>query len=110
MASVSEVLPLEVWVRYGPELSQRYLGWEETQLLTIAEEIWHGPLVPVLMGHEAWVSSVAVTPDGQYVVSGSKDRTVRLWDLATGQEVRRFTGHESTVRSVAVTPDGKYVV
>jgi WD40 repeat protein/serine/threonine protein kinase len=110
MASVPDVLPLEVWVRYGPELSQRYLGWEETQLLTIAEEIWHGPPVPLLIGHEAWVSSVAVTPDGQYVVSGSGDNKVRLWDLATGKEVRRFTGHESTVRTVAVTPDGQYVV
>jgi WD40 repeat protein len=35
---------------------------------------------------------------------------VRLWELATGKEVRRFTGHEDSVWSVAVTPDGKYVV
>ena len=51
-----------------------------------------------------------MTPDGRHVVSGSDDKTVRLWDLATGQEVRRFTGHQSSVRSVAVTPDGRYVV
>jgi hypothetical protein len=50
MASVPDVLPLEVWVRYGPELSQRYLGWEETQLLTIAEDIWHPPLAPAAEG------------------------------------------------------------
>jgi WD40 repeat protein len=61
-------------------------------------------------GHEDWVNSVAVTPDGKYVVSGSNDRTVRLWDRATGQEVRRFTGHEGRIISVAVTPDGRYVV
>jgi WD40 repeat protein len=73
-------------------------------------------------GHESWVSSVAVTPDGKYVVSGGgefrifikiferADNAVHLWDLATGNEVRRFTGHEEPVWSVAVTPDGKYVV
>jgi hypothetical protein len=40
MASVPDVLPLEVWVGYGPELSQRYLGWEETQLPQKAEQAW----------------------------------------------------------------------
>jgi serine/threonine protein kinase len=95
MASVPDVLPLEVWVRYGPELSQRYLGWEETQLLTIAEEIWHPSAGPKAADRpRGAVRSLAVTADGKYVVSGSDDKTVRLWDLATGQEVRRFTGHE----------------
>ncbi len=111
MASVPGVLPLEVWVRYGPELSQRYLGWEETQLLTIAEERWRAPLLPVLRGHAWAVNSVAVTPDGKYIVSGSDDQTVRVWELATGQEVRRFrAGLLSAVKTLAVTPDGKYVV
>jgi DNA-binding beta-propeller fold protein YncE len=56
------------------------------------------------------VLSVAVTPDGKYVVSGSEDKTVRVWELATGKEVRRFMGHRSGVNRVAVTPDGQYVV
>jgi hypothetical protein len=72
------------------------------------------PIAPglrmLLTGHEDRVECVAVTPDGRYVLSGSDDRTVRVWELATGREVRRFTGHAGWVRSVAVTPDGKYVV
>jgi WD40 repeat protein/tetratricopeptide (TPR) repeat protein len=63
-----------------------------------------------LTGHKWAVTSVVVTPDGKYVVSGSADKTVRMWRLATGQEVRRFTGHQWGVSSVAVTPGGQYVV
>jgi WD40 repeat protein len=63
-----------------------------------------------LTGHQAAVTSVAVTPDGRYVVSGSEDQTVRVWELATGKEVRRLTGHLGDVESVAVTPDGRYIL
>jgi WD40 repeat protein len=89
-----------------------------------AVRVWDlasGQEVQRFTGHEDWVNSVAVTPDGKYVVSGSgnvyllplilgRDNTVRLWDLASGQEVRRFTGHDGPVYSVAATPDGQYVV
>src|SRR3990170_2498802 len=61
------------------------------------------------MAHHAIVWSVAFSPDGKYVVSGSADRSARVWDAATGQEVARMT-HEDGVNSVAFSPDGKYVV
>jgi len=53
---------------------------------------------------------VAVTPDGRYIVSGSWDQTVRVWERDTGKEVQKLTGHQSGVDSVAVTPDGRYIV
>ena len=53
---------------------------------------------------------MAVTPDGRYVVSGSYDRTLRVWELATGETKRTLQGHTREVRAVAVTPDGRYVV
>jgi WD40 repeat protein len=66
--------------------------------------------VQKLTGHHDWVTSVAVTPDGRYIVSGSLDETVRVWERATGKEVQKLTGHQDGVWSVAVTPDGRYIV
>jgi WD40 repeat protein len=53
---------------------------------------------------------VVVTPDGRYVVSGSKDETLRVWDLTTGETKRTLQGHTNGVSAVAVTPDSRYVV
>jgi serine/threonine protein kinase len=57
-------------------------------------------------GHTNVVSSVAFSADGRQAISGSWDRTIRLWDVTTGDELKRFEGHPKTVRSVAISPDG----
>ncbi len=57
------------------------------------------------------VRSVAFSPDGRRIVSGSYDRTLRLWDAATGQPIEApLTGHTDVVRSVAFSPDGRRIV
>jgi WD40 repeat protein len=64
-------------------------------------------LIRTIKGHEAGVRAVAVLPDGKRALTGSSDRTARLWDLASGKELQRFEGHEAGVWAVAVLPDGK---
>ena len=53
------------------------------------------------------VNSVAFSPDGSTLASGSEDRTIKLWDAQTGALKRTLTGHTSFVYSVAFSPDGK---
>lgn len=62
-------------------------------------------------GHEgSRVACVAISPDGKWLASGgggNRTRTLMLWDLATGKEVRRLGDNMRTVQSVAFSPDGK---
>jgi WD40 repeat protein len=63
-----------------------------------------------LTGHTGFVRTVAVTPDGQTIVSGSDDYAVKLWRLSDGLLLRTLTGFTKTALSVGVTPDGQMVV
>lgn len=65
-----------------------------------------------LSGHTDPVYSVAFAPDGKRIVTGSFDRSVKLWDAATGKELRTFAGkagHQNLVTSVAFSPDGSTI-
>ena len=57
-------------------------------------------------GAYASVSGVALTPDGHKGISGSGDKTVRVWDLESGECIKVLKGHTDSVFDVALTPDG----
>lgn len=65
-----------------------------------------GHRVQTLMGHTNWVTAVTTTREGSHVISGSADRTLRLWE----REVRTLVGHKRHVAGVAITPDGRHAV
>ncbi len=63
--------------------------------------------IKTLNGHLDSVLSVAVSPNGNTIASGSRDRTIKLWNLTTGELLTTLTGHSSPVLSVDFSPDGQ---
>jgi WD40 repeat protein len=63
-----------------------------------------------LEGHTESVTSLAFTPDGGILASGSNDKTVRFWNPDTGQLIRTLSDHNDEVKSVAFSPNGRILV
>ena len=68
------------------------------------------PCILTFTGHSEGVNECAFSPDSTKVVSASDDKTLKLWDVETGIEIRTFTGHSSWVLGCAFSPDGTKVV
>ena len=65
------------------------------------------PAVITLRGHEGWVTTVAFSPDGSWIVSGGEDKTIRIWDSHTGKQIRVFEGHSAALVRLLSVQTGK---
>ena len=64
-------------------------------------------IVPPLRGHSLPVQMVAFSPDGQRLAGGGVDKTVKIWDLTTGQEILMLKGHTSKITSLHFVSEGR---
>lgn len=90
---------------------QNALTRRQDNILAQPRPDWHPPwkLARVISGHLGWVRALAVEPNNQWFASGAGDRTIKIWDLASGQLKLTLTGHISTVRGLAVSPRHPYM-
>jgi WD40 repeat protein/uncharacterized protein YeeX (DUF496 family) len=75
-------------------------------------KIWDtatGKEIMGFLGHTGLIRGVAISPNGQYLVTASEDSTVRIWETATGKEVQTLKGHKKATYAVAFSPDGSRV-
>ncbi len=69
-----------------------------------------GPLIRTLVGHSSWVTAVAALADDRRAISGSHDKTLKLWDIDTGACLATMVGHAGPVRAVAALTDGRRAI
>jgi WD40 repeat protein len=73
-------------------------------------DVQSGACLRILQGHTSIAFTIAISPDGQTIASGSDDQTVRLWNLKTGECLHVMCEHDSWIASVVFSADGQILL
>jgi S1-C subfamily serine protease len=95
----------------GSNVKDRQPRLQATQVSNVDFKLSHS-----LVGHTSLVYSVAISPDGQTIVSGSEDRSIKIWRLSDGQLLKTLNtdmsggGYNNSIGAVVISPDGKNII
>jgi WD40 repeat protein len=114
-------LPTQIYGRLLSYKADHKIGMLLKEIRNWSEFVWIRPvniclqqpgstLLRTLAGHADEVYGVCITTDGKKAVSASNDRTLKVWDVETGEEIRTLTGHTAVVSGVSVIPGGSKAV
>ena len=73
-----------------------------------SRHLWH--CTQTIDAHDSWIRSIAINRQGTYIISGSGDRSIKLWHLHNGQLHQTLQGHNGWVRALAISPDDALMV
>ncbi len=95
-----------------PLATKKVTSYNQTNKLypSIRKTSLNWQVIDTLNGHSGSVESVAISPDGEILASGSHDRTIKLWHLPDRREICTLNGHNDRVSAVVFSPDGKVIV
>lgn len=95
------------------QFGQEYLVGIQPTLQTLLEEVltttdlaWH----QTFLGHTDGIRQIALSSDYRFMATAAMDKTVRVWDLTTGNEQWTLSGHGNGINTVAISPDNQYIV
>jgi WD40 repeat protein len=104
LASAGQDKTVQVWNVATPASNRKASRW-----LSPLSSVIDGNKSFSYRGHTDDVRTVAWSPDGQYIASGSNDHTVQVWHAGTGRTIATYRGHYSWVYALAWSPDGKFI-
>ena len=102
-----------IWNYFDRTQERGVCEWEEEDIEALLTALQNNNpyalfrYIKTFRGHSDSVYAIAFTPDGQTLASGGADRTIKIWDLNTGQEICTLTEHTDAVVSLIASPDGK---